>query len=106
MNVPILQAPLTVWECERCPKEDATREPRVHTRFHSCPAVGGSWVPMVVRGEGSRVLLREREDYIGAEQVQMIDGRPVMSAVTEHADGRVDAAVYAPTSTAFGSANL
>jgi len=55
---------------------------------------------MVVSGAGSRVLLAEREDYIGTEQVQMINGRPVMAAVTEHADGRIDAAVYAPTATA------
>lgn len=103
MNVPILQAPLTVWECPRCPARDGTREPRVHTRFHNCPAVGGALVPMVVAGAGSRVLLVEREDYVGSEQVQMIDGRPVMSAVTEHADGRTDAAVYAPTATAGGS---
>ena len=100
MSVPILQPPLTRWECASCNAQDTTREARVHTRFHNCPAVGGALLPMTEAGAGSRVLLREREDYIGTDQVQMIQGRPVMAAVTEYADGRSDAAVFAPTATA------
>lgn len=103
MSIPILQPQPTVWECERCPAEDVTREQRPHTRFHACPAVGGAEIPMRIRGQHSRVILREREDYIGTEQVRLIDGRPVMAAVTEHADGRLDAAVYAPTAQARAS---
>lgn len=56
---------------------------------------------MVVRGARSRVVLREREDYVNGERVQLIaveDGkpRPIMSAVTEHADGSNDAVIFAP----------
>lgn len=102
-TVPILQPPITHWECERCPARDQTRDARVHTRFHHCRALGGALVPMVVAGAGSRVLLREREDYVGSERVQLINNRPVMAAVTEHADGRVDSAVFAPAATASGS---
>lgn len=94
MNVPILQPPLTHWECERCPAADQTREARAHTRFHACRGLGGAQVPMRVRGMGSRVVLREREDYVGDAHPQYIGGRPVMAAVTEHADGSTDAAVY------------
>jgi hypothetical protein len=106
MGVPILKASPTAWECPSCPARDVTREPEAHTRFHHCAAFAGALLPMVVAGAGSRVILREREDYIGAEQVQLIkvDGRarPVMSAVTEHADGRVDAAIFAPTAGGIG----
>ena len=103
MSAHLLNVPPTHWECERCPCTDVTREARVHTRFHSCAAFGGAQLPMIVAGSGSRVVLREREDYIGAEHVQLIsvDGRarPVMSAVTEHADGHTDAAIYVPTAS-------
>lgn len=103
-DIPILQPEPTDWDCERCPARDQTREARPHTRFHSCAALGGAQIPMRINGARSRVILREREDYIGTERVQLIsvDGRarPVMSAVVEHDDGRVDAAVYVPTAHA------
>lgn len=99
MNVPVLQPPVTHWDCERCPCEDRTQVPGVHTRFHRCPALGGAELPMRVRNSGSRVRLVEREDYVGAEQVQLINGRPVMAAVTDRPDGSNDAVLYAPTAT-------
>jgi hypothetical protein len=102
----ILQPPVTDWDCERCPAVDQTRETAPHTRFHACPAVGGAQVPMRAGGRaGSRVVLNEREDYIGGELVRLIDGRPVMNAVTEHADGHVDCAVYAPTARTSAAAH-
>lgn len=108
MGAHLLQPPVTLWDCERCPCEDRTQVAGPHTRFHSCAALGGAQVPMRIRGSGARVILREREDYIGAERVQLmqIDGqaRPVMAAVTEHPDGRQDAAVYAPTASASADA--
>lgn len=97
-NIPVLQPPTIRWGCDRCPAQDETREARPHTRFHHCPALGGAVVPMVQAGD--RLLLVEREDYIGQETVQLINDRPVMAAVTEHPDGRTDAAVFAPTATA------
>jgi hypothetical protein len=103
MDVPILQPRITHWECERCPAIDQTREAQVHTRFHRCAALGGAEIPMTLRGSGSRVVLREREDYIGTERVQLIAGRPVMAAVTERPDGSTDAAIYAPTANAIVS---
>lgn len=102
--IPVLRPPVTYWDCERCPCEDRTHVGGVHTRFHACPALGGAQVPMRVRGSGARVILREREDYVGAEHVQLILGRPVMAAVTERPDGSNDALIYAPTATAHGAA--
>lgn len=100
MNVPILQPPVTVWECEHCPLVDRTREAQAHTRMHSCARYGGATIPMTQRGARSRVRLVEREDYVGRERVQLVDvdgrARPVMAAVTDHADGSTDAAVFAP----------
>jgi hypothetical protein len=55
---------------------------------------------MVPVGSGARVTYREREDYVGREQVQTdASGRPVMSIVTERPDGSNDAVVLAPTVT-------
>jgi len=58
---------------------------------------------MVPAGTRCKVEAREREDYIGNEQVQTdINGRPVMSVVTTRDDGQ-DVAVFAPTATARSS---
>lgn len=101
MNVPHLEPPETRWECPSCPAQDVTREARVHTRMHSCPALGGLQVPMVPAGAKARHIRHEREDYVGGEHVQLdADGRPVFQVVTEHDDGRQDAAVYAPRAVA------
>jgi hypothetical protein len=108
MNIPILRNPITHWECERCPALDQTNVAGVHTRFHRCAALGGAELPMIVRGSGARVILREREDYVGAERVQLIEvdgkARPVMAAVTERPDGSNDTVVYAPVATGRGEA--
>jgi hypothetical protein len=46
------------------------------------------------------VVLRDREDYVGKEDVQRDgEGRPVMSAVVTRDDGE-DAVMYAPCATA------
>jgi hypothetical protein len=54
------------------------------------------------------VILREREDYVGTERVQLIEvdgkARPVMAAVTERPDGSNDTVVYAPVATGRGEA--
>lgn len=101
MSLPILRHPIIHWECERCPALAQTNDvPLTSTRFHGCAALGGAQLPMTQRGSGARVVLREREDYIGAERVQLINGRPVMAAVTERPDGSTDAAVYAPNAHA------
>jgi hypothetical protein len=54
---------------------------------------------MVPAGTRAKVYAREREDYIGGELVQLHEGRPVMSVITERDEGQ-DCAVFAPTAVA------
>ena len=62
-------------------------------------------VPFVKKGVSAKVELREREDYVGNERVQLDPElhRPVMSIVTTRADGSNDTMVFAPTATATAS---
>jgi hypothetical protein len=76
----------------------------VHTEFHHCAGLAGLWAPMVAAGTRAEHRAVEREDYIGAERVQVDgNGRPVMSVVTV-TDDRQDCTIYAPASVADGSA--
>ena len=105
MRAPVvLEVPPRHWHCPSCRRDDVTREARPHSRMHDCPALGGLSVPMLAAGADARLVAVEREDYVGRERVRLDNrGRPVMQVVTEHADGRRDATVYAPQA-AFGHA--
>jgi hypothetical protein len=59
---------------------------------------------MVPKGTRYTVEVREREDYIGKENVQMHEGRPVMSVTTIRDDG-TDTAVFAPVATVGAEAH-
>lgn len=98
----LFQQPAKEWECKRCGGMAVTRRSDPHTQFHGCPQLGGFNSPMTLVGSGSRVRLVEREDYIGDEDVQLANGRPIMAAVTDHRDGSNDCAVYAPTALLRG----
>lgn len=101
MNPKILQPPRTIWHCPNCPQTAVSRETEPHTKFHSCPGLRGLTAPMVREGDDVRVEALEREDYVGAEDVQRdVDGRPVSAVVTTYADGRNDCVVFAPTAHA------
>lgn len=104
MRVPLL-VPEVHHHCPRCPAEAVTHEAEPHTRFHPCPAMGGFNSPMAIGRRGTaKVVVNEREDYIGSEDPQLHEGRPIMNITTEYADGRTDVAVYAPTAHVRGSA--
>lgn len=96
------------WVCPACGATDQTREANPHTRFHICPRMRYLTTPMVESGVKARIVLREREDYVKDEKVQLDPerGRPVMSIITEYPDGRNDTAVFAPTATASGRTGL
>lgn len=96
MNLPLL-VPRQDWHCEMCGAEDVTNEAEPHTRFHACHRLGGLTAPMVMGKARAKVTLNEREDYVGSEDVTMVNGRPIMNVTTEYADGRTSVAVYAPT---------
>ena len=104
MALPIL-TPTHHWHCPACGAEDVTHEAEPHTRFHSCAKLGGFSAPMAAGRKGdAKVVVHEREDYIGHEDVQLLDGRPIMNITTHYADGHTDVAVYAPTAHAGGTA--
>jgi len=92
-----LLTPETRWYCPNCGHEDVTKQAGHHVRFHACPRLFGLSAPMVIKGVKAHVFAVEREDYVGHELVQTDGrGRPIMSVITERADGQ-DVAVYAPT---------
>jgi hypothetical protein len=94
----VVLQPIHHWVCPNCHGTDVTHEARPHSRFHNCPKFGGLSMPMVQAGTRAKVELREREDYVGNELVQLHEGRPIMSIVTIRDDGQ-DCAVFAPTAT-------
>lgn len=91
------------WHCPECRKTDVTNDSGVGTRYHICPKMRGLSVPMVLAGVKAKLVLREREDYIGDEMVQLDPERrrPVMSITTERDNGQ-DVVVFAPTARAHG----
>jgi hypothetical protein len=98
VDVPLL-VPERRWACPNCDQEDVTREPRPHTRFHTCPGLRGLTAPFLPAGTTARVEARDRDDYVGTDMVTTDgDGRPVMSVVTTRDDGE-DVAVMAPCAT-------
>lgn len=95
--IPLLNAERR-WYCPNCPLEERTFEARPHTRFHVCPGLRGLTAPMLPAGTRAKVEAKEREDYVGTEDVQLDPERkrPVMSVVTTRDEGQ-DAIVFAPT---------
>lgn len=97
MRVPLLELPVTRWECPNCDTKDSTREVQPHSRFHSCPGLAGLTAPLVVEGTACKVEAVEREDYIGDEDVQYDNnGRPAAQVITTRDDG-TDCIAFAPT---------
>ncbi|MDN5857147.1 MAG: VRR-NUC domain-containing protein [Pseudonocardia sp.] len=96
--------PVHEWECPSCDRRSITREVVPLARPHVCAGRMGLRLPMVPAGSLARHVVREREDYIGGELVQLTPetGRPVMAVETQFPNGRVDAVVYAPTAIAHG----
>lgn len=100
----LLEIPPLHWACPSCSWTHVTRLAQPHTPMHPCPGAGGMNVFGVAAQQVATVhhVVREREDYVGGELVQLAPetGRPVMAVETHYADGRTDSAVYAPTATA------
>jgi hypothetical protein len=99
VNISVLQ----VWGCPNCGAE--YRSSRIlPNRFHVCPKLRYLTAPMVPAGTRAKVELREREDYVNGDTVQLDPelGRPVMSIVTTRDTGQ-DCVVLAPAATAKGA---
>lgn len=102
----VLLDPTKHWQCPSCGLQHVTKEPRPHVPMHPCRALRGVLAPFVevhgheLRKHSVRHVVNEREDYVGGELVRTDgEGRPVMSIVTERADGSNDCHVFAPTAT-------
>lgn len=68
--------------------------------MHRCAGLAGFLAPLVPEGAKVHVRAVEREDYIGAERVQVdANGRPIMAVHALRDDGH-DTYVYAPTARA------
>ena len=98
--IPILAPAYRDWYCPSCGLTDRTNDPRIAMPMHPCPKLRGLMTPMLEQGTAGKIELREREDYIGDDLVQLDpeQGRPVMSMVTTRDEG-TDARIYVPTAT-------
>ena len=96
---------IRAWWCPECKKTDQTKDDGTGTRYHTCPKMRGLSVPMVLAGVKAKLVLKEREDYVGKERVQLDPERrrPVMSVQTVR-DSGTDLVVFAPTATSSGRA--
>ena len=90
----------TRWTCPNCDLTDVTRDPRPHSRMHSCAGLAGMTAPMVAAGVRCKVEAVERGDYVGKEKGVRFDanGKAIMAVRTVRDDG-FDTAVFAPTAT-------
>lgn len=86
------------WVCPHCP--ETARTVGAPNRFHTCAGLRGVLAPMVLEGVRCKIVVEERQDYVGREQVRTDgEGRPVMAVRTVRDDGE-DLVVYAPTAVA------
>lgn len=100
-GVPVLRAEHR-WRCPSCTELHVTKLAAPHAPMHQCRGQAGLLVPFVPAGARAVHVVREREDYVGDELVQLAPGtgRPVMAVQTIHDDGHEDATVYAPAARA------
>ena len=97
--------PTQHWVCPNCTAVHVSNERGPHTPFHPCPGMKGILAPFIPDRTKAKIVVVEREDYVGKEQVTTDgEGRPVMAVVTTRDDGE-DCAIMAPTATASGGAN-
>lgn len=88
------------WSCQNCTAVARTVDNA--TPMHQCRGMG-LVVPLLVDGTKAKLVVVERQDYIGTESVQYdpVNNRPVMAVNTFRDDGQ-DCTVYAPLATATG----
>jgi hypothetical protein len=99
VSIPILNVERR-WYCPNCTVTDVTRRADVHQQMHNCRGLRGLIAPLLEVGTRAKVVAREREDYVGREDVQYDgEGRPVMSVETVRDEGN-DLLVLAPVATA------
>lgn len=72
---------------------------------HKCQYGNGLISPLVRANTKAKIIVVEREDYVGKEKVQTdASGRPVMAVTTERDEGQ-DCIVFPASATAATTAN-
>jgi hypothetical protein len=101
VTVPILEPPVRDWYCPACKATDQTKQHGYHVRYHTCPKTRFLSIAMLPAGTAGKIIVHEREAYVGKELVQYDpeQGRPLVSAETIRDNGN-DLIVYAPTARA------
>jgi hypothetical protein len=90
------------WGCPNCDYTRVTYKSGPQAVIHRCRGLRGLIAPLVEDGVRAKVYARERDDYVGENVVQVDgEGRPIMSIVTERADGQ-DCRVLAPLAAVSG----
>jgi len=93
-----LTPPNQTWYCRKCSLRIQTKHQGRLTPMHDCSGHGGFRLPLLLEGADSVLVLHERGDYIGTEDVRRTaDGTPIMRADVVRPDGSNDAWIYAPT---------
>jgi hypothetical protein len=92
------------WACPECKRTEVTDDDGRGTRYHQCPRMRGLSVPFVLEGVKAKLVLSERQDYVGGELVRLDPERrrPVQSVTTVRDTG-TDVVVFAPTARAQGA---
>jgi hypothetical protein len=88
----------TEWYCPNCTEAARTIDDSIPV--HKCTYGNGLISPLIRTGTKAKIIVVEREDYVGREHVQLdTNQRPVMNVTTVRDDG-TDCIVFAPTAVA------
>ena len=89
MAIPILGDGKVFWYCPNCDAEACTGTTSTKVPYHPCPKLGTIMTPLIRQGEKAKVEAKEREDYVGKEEVQTdANGRPVQSVIVTRDEGQ------------------
>jgi hypothetical protein len=99
-----LVPPVQVWYCRSCSLRIQTKPQGRRTPLHDCSGHGGFKLPLLLDGAHTTLVIHERQDYVGREDVRRGADctPPIMRADVVRPDGSNDAWVYAPTAHARG----
>jgi hypothetical protein len=91
------------WYCPKCTEAARTVDDSIPV--HKCQYGNGLISPLIRSGTKAKIIVVEREDYVGKEKVQLDTARrPVMSVTTVRDEGQ-DCIVFPATATAAVAAN-
>lgn len=97
MHVPILSAPIPVYECPNC--DASCRPDRMPDKpvVHPCRGLAGLMAPMYPQGERVKVEAIARDDYEGRDIAQRDGDGNVVAAIETTREEGTDRVVLVPT---------